>query len=170
MKEVWKNIDDYHQVSNLGRIKSLKREWINGLGIVRYSEEKILKQRVHLTGYMYITLCGKVCKMHRLIAEAFIPNPLGLPQVNHIDGIKTNNVVYNLEWCDNSHNQKHAIRLGLKNGMKGEAHPKHKLTEEEVYEIRNLKHKIYQTEVAKKYNIAVITVSRIQNNKNWTHI
>ena len=56
---------------------------------------------------------AKNFKIHRLVAEAFIPNPNNYPQVNHIDGHKNNNCVDNLEWCDNSYNMKEAYRIGL---------------------------------------------------------
>jgi hypothetical protein len=66
---------------------------------------------------------SKVFKVHRLVAEAFIPNPENKPQINHIDGDTTNNKVSNLEWCTNSENQLHAYRTGLKFGMSGKDNP-----------------------------------------------
>lgn len=114
MEEIWKDIENYeglYQVSNLGRIKSFPR---------RYSRNKapiIMKQRIDHKGYLQLSLCknGKEQnkKVHRLVAQGFIPNPNNLPQINHIDGVKTNNNVSNLEWCDNSYNQLHANRMGL---------------------------------------------------------
>lgn len=65
----------------------------------------------------------KCSTVHRLVAEAFIPNPDCLPQINHIDGDKTNNSVENLEWCDNSHNQLHAYAHGYNRGRNGKAKP-----------------------------------------------
>ena len=114
MEEIWKDIPNYeglYQASNLGRIKSFPR---------RYSRNKteiIMKQRFNHKGYLQLSLCknGKLSNkmVHRLVAETFIPNPNSLPQVNHIDGVKKNNNVDNLEWCDNSYNQIHANKMGL---------------------------------------------------------
>ena len=67
-----------------------------------------LKSGLNYKGYLQIKLRGKSYKIHRLVAETFIPNPDNLPQVNHLDGCKTNNAVSNLEWANNSDNQLHA--------------------------------------------------------------
>jgi hypothetical protein len=98
--ETWKNIEGYegsYQVSNEGRVKSCK-----------FGKEKILKPRKDTNGYLQVNLCkdGKpVWKLvHRLVAEAFLPNPNNYEQVNHKDECKTNNNVDNLEWCDKKYN------------------------------------------------------------------
>ena len=103
--EVWKDVVGYeglYQVSNLGRVKSLPR---NG---THTNKEKEMTVRADPKGYMRLCLCkdgkGKNVKVHRLVAEAFIPNPANLPQVNHKDEDKRNNCVWNLEWCDNRYN------------------------------------------------------------------
>lgn len=117
MLEIWKPIRGYeglYEISNLGRVKSLSRVTPhNG----RTYPTKILKPHVNTKHYLDVDLCRngvqKRHRIHRLVAEAFIPNPNNKPQVNHIDCDKNNNCVDNLEWCDNSENQIHAFKHGL---------------------------------------------------------
>ncbi len=106
MEEIWKPIPNYegsYEVSNKGRIRSLNK------GI-------ILKPYVQNNGYYVIRLHKNgVCvgkTVHRIVASTFIDNPLSLPEVNHKDGIKTNNDVQNLEWCTREQNVAHALTLG----------------------------------------------------------
>lgn len=106
-----------YQISNLGRIKSLTC-WAGNKYIKKYiKREKILKLSPKKNGYLIVALQNKkIIKyktVHRLVAEAFIPNPENYPVVNHIDGNKINNNVDNLEWCTYKHNNQEAIRLGL---------------------------------------------------------
>ena len=100
MSEIWRDIQGYeglYQVSSEGRVKSLK-----------YGKERILKPRADRYGYMYVILCmdgqRKYHLVHRLVANEFLDNPDGLPQVNHKDECKTNNTVENLEWCTHEYN------------------------------------------------------------------
>ena len=115
MKEVWKDIKGYegkYMVSNQGRVMSLGRDVMFGRHI-RHIEPKILKPNKYPIGYSYVMFFpnnkAKIKKIHRLVAEAFIPNPENKPCINHINGRKDDNRVENLEWCSYSENTQHSI-------------------------------------------------------------
>ena len=111
-REYWKDIKGYeglYQISNLGRVKSLPRN-----GTIK--DERIIKYSLDKYGYPQVVLNNKKHKcfrVHRLVAEAFIPNPQNKSTVNHIDGNKTNNKLNNLEWNTIKENNDHALRTGL---------------------------------------------------------
>lgn len=109
MIEMWKVIDGTDgmiEVSSEGRIRSLLRP-----------SKTILKLQADAKGYMRVRVTIKRQKMtfkvHREVAKAFVPNPDGKQQVNHIDGNKSNNAAANLEWVTNRENAHHAIKTGL---------------------------------------------------------
>lgn len=143
MKELWKDIKGYegcYQVSNLGRIKSLDRMTNNQYGEY-FMKGRILKNSIIKDkGYCRVSLNngnGKISKrVHRLVAEAFIPNPENKLEVNHKDGNKLNNCVSNLEWCTNKENIEHSIRTGLKKHCNGCSNSSSKFTEEDIIFIR----------------------------------
>ena len=121
MKEIWKDIKGYeglYQISNFGRVKSVARFRKGKNGVPTYCRERIIKSRTNpKTGYVEICLSKednkKLFLVHRLVAETFIPNPGNLPQVNHINEVKSDNRVENLEWVTNAENIEHAIKTGL---------------------------------------------------------
>ena len=112
MKEIWKDIkgyEDLYQISNYGEVKSLEKK--AGFST---RKEKILKQHLDKDGYVKVYLCKnnkvKFLSVHRLIAEAFIPNPNNFPQINHKDENKQNNKIENLEWCTCKYNINYGTR------------------------------------------------------------
>ena len=114
-EETWKDIKGYegrYQVSNLGRVKSLKRTITRKNGKKYSVEERILKPQTDRYGYLRVNLydsSGKIkrLRVHRLVCEAFHENPENKPCVNHIDENKANNVASNLEWCTYEENNNH---------------------------------------------------------------
>ena len=113
---------------------------------------------------------NKTVKVHRIVAETFIPNPNNLAQVNHIDGNKQNNNVDNLEWCSQSENMKHAYKNGLKK-INGERNPASKLSIEDVVYIRThyiKRDKNFSTvALAKRYGVNRRTIERVVKYKSW---
>ena len=81
--------------------------------------EKALTKTLNNRGYYSVGVMRKTHMVHRLIAKAFIPNPLNKPFVNHKDGDKLNNYVDNLEWCTCAENNQHAVAVGLRTSQKG---------------------------------------------------
>lgn len=112
-----------------------------------------------------------VKKVHRIVAETFIPNPEKKPEVNHIDGDKHNNNVRNLEWVTGKENTRHAFTIGLRTGRSGEQHPLAKLRAEDIREIRAmLKAGYKQKEIAIKYGISQPSISEIKTRRKWASV
>jgi hypothetical protein len=174
--EIWKSIqgfEDIYEISNLGMVirKSILTK--NGNNY-HFCKEKELISTFYNNGYFRIGLTknSKQVKfyIHRLVAIAFIPNPKNKPQVNHKDGDKTNNNDWNLEWSTISENSIHAFNLGLRTSLKGSSHLRSKLTEKDVYRIRELKSKMTNTAIKKLYEVSQSCISNIINKKTWKHI
>lgn len=108
--EEWRDIKGFegYQISSFGRIKSLEK--IDYLG--HHRKEKILKPSKTKDGYLKVALCKdgekKSYYIHRLVGNAFLQNPYNLPLINHINEIKTDNRVENLEWCDSTYNVRYS--------------------------------------------------------------
>lgn len=160
-KEIWKDIEGYegyYQISNLDRVTSMDRT------VNRSScrgnmniKGKLLKKMINTSGYKAIDLCvlgkRKAHRIHRLIATAFIPNPLNLPCVNHKDGNKLNNDISNLEWCTYSENSTHAHKTGL--------NKRAKLSKKDVEGIKMLSYSNSQKKVGEMYGVSATTVWRV---------
>ena len=123
MEEVWKKVvgfEGLYEVSSMGRVRCIGRyvEKLNhGTKVNAYYTPRILEQRYVPEGYLLVSLnSGKnqqSFRVHRLVAQAFIPNPDSKPFINHINGHPDDNRLENLEWCTPSENMIHAIRTGL---------------------------------------------------------
>lgn len=117
-EEIWKTYPDYDfiEVSNLGRVRTKDRVVTYKNGKKHFYKGKVLKQYRDRYGYMYVQFYENskrvTLKVHRMIAITFIPNPNNLPQVNHIDCNRSNNIVSNLEWCNNQYNTAYREKCG----------------------------------------------------------
>ena len=110
-REEWRDVVGYeglYQVSSFGRVKALARSWVTGNGGTNSHPEKIMCQQKDHNGYPFVGLCKKGTqkfkKVHRLVMEAFVPNPDNLPVINHRNEVKTANYPDNMEWCDAKYN------------------------------------------------------------------
>lgn len=174
--EIWKDIKGYegfYQISNFGNVKSLERlisEVRLGKPIKRKIKSRIIKPSLTKSGYLFCFLYNsngvkKNHLIHRLVGVAFIPNSENKPTINHINGIKTDNSVNNLEWNTYLENGKHA-RDNKLNINFGENSKNHKITDLQVAEIRRLRILGETTYgIAKKFNITHCHVSDLCNFK-----
>jgi len=164
--EKWKNIEnlDGYMISDYGRVKSFKRK-----------NYIILSQRKIKSGYMQVhfSIKGKEIRklISRLVLETFKPveNMENL-EVNHKDGNKENNKLYNLEWMTHSDNIKHAYKNGLLKKMRGEKNPSSKLKEEDIKLILLSDNNLTYKEIGKIFGVSGDTISLIKRRKIWTHI
>lgn len=176
--EIWKvplpELKNFCEVSNLGRIKHLARTVVDKRGFYKNYKEVVSKNVTNTTGkYLIISSSGSFGKsrqfyIHRLVALAFIPNPNNLPTVNHINGVKSDNRVENLEWCTYSENNQHAFDTKLKsyNHL-----TMSKLTSQDVLNIRkDIENKLKPNKIAAKYGVTVHTIYCIRVGKTWSHL
>lgn len=173
MIEVWKiipiqELEGRYEISNYGICRSVGYTDIHN----RYHKPQLIKSNLDRRGYprLYFTVNNKkfMIRVHRAVALAFIPNIKNLPQINHKDGIKTNNFVENLEWCDNLYNRRHGEKLGLYNHPKGEQHPNF-IAPIKVYKNGELIDTLYGNLDAKNKGYEIRNVSACLFGKRKSH-
>lgn len=166
--EVWKDINGFEgQISNYGRVKSLPKTKAFGIN----ADETLLRLASHNHKYLKVNLYkDHKCHsrlVHRLVAEAFIPNPVAKRTVNHKRGIKVDNRAWQLEWATYSENEKHAFKVGLKS-HKGVKAPLTKLNSEDIDSIRKaLKDGYRNLHIAFYFDVPANTISNIKLNKSF---
>lgn len=178
MEVEWKPIPNYegiYEVSSCGKVRSLNRRRLHtfnkGCVMNRYYKGKVLAPVLN-GGYFKVTLTRDniptQIAIHRLVATAFLPNADNKPFVNHKNGIKTDNNFNNLEWVTPLENCIHASDTCLL--PTGDKHPRSKLTEDQVIQIKYHREGILYKDIAKEFNIDKSTVSDIKRGKTWQHI
>jgi len=169
MKEEWKPIKeaDYYEVSTFGRLKRTRP--------LHYKKckKEILTTPVGPAGYprKYFKDLKINLNIHRLVAEAFIPNPTNLPCVNHKDSDRTKNHVDNLEWCTRQYNQQHAVNAGRFPSQKGEKHHSTKLTNIHVSIIKEaIKQNHRNCNIARYFKVHPSVIGQIKGGRQWKSV
>lgn len=181
VNEIWlpvKGYEGYYEVSNTGLVRSVERlrsVTLKGEKHKYTIKPKILSAAKNARGYLFVSISNTGLSggynskvIHRLVAEAFVPNIKSKPFVNHIDGNKLNNNASNLEWCTNAENIQHAYRIGLIPKMKGVKNKNCKLREKDVLDIYNSEASCVA--LAKVYSVGKSMINYIKSGKNWKHI
>lgn len=145
-KEEWRDIAGYeglYQVSDFGRVKSLAKSWRSGKNNYLSTKPETIIAFYWAgasRGYKYVSLCHKnkekKIAIHRIVAATFHPNPMGLPEANHLNGVKSDCRASNLEWASKSRNRQHAYDTGLRFARSGSSHAGAKLSDADVLAIR----------------------------------
>jgi len=174
--EIWKDIKGYegeYQVSNLGRVKSMSRTYIDKNNKLYSIKERLMNFQDNGRGYKNINLYkskkSKCFYIHRLVAETFLSKIENKNFVNHIDGDKSNNNLSNLEWVDRSENMIHANKIGLCKGYNksGSNNPSSKLVLDTQTGIFYLTLK--EASISKNVNYTLLS-SILNSNKNTTSL
>lgn len=174
MRKPIKGFEGLYEISDEGEVITLERMLPTPTANYTLKERKS-KGYKNQSGYLVFDFRrrgGKCLSVHRLVAEAFIPNPENKPQINHKNGVKTDNRVCNLEWCTNSENQIHAFEKGLQKG--NFKHPNSKLSYEDVMYIKNnYKYGMLGfglRSLANKFNVSDATIKQIIRGKSYRNV
>jgi len=179
-KVIWKKVSGFgglYRVSNTGVVKKIPYLRGNRWGGLTQVKENILKEKLDEDGYKRVCLInGKERKdffVHRLVAQTFIDNPKNKPCVNHIDSVRDNNNLSNLEWVTHKENVWHGINFGH-DTRKGEGNGNSKLKELRVFRIKRLikgnPEKYTRKYISKTFGINIGTVNNIAKNRTWRHV
>lgn len=176
--KTWKTIPNYslYEASSDGEIKTFN--WKNK------GKEAIMKPASDNSGYLRTMLKNDdgvihTIKVHRIIGQTFIPNPENKPEINHINGIRSDNRIDNLEWNTRSENMQHSFNFLYRDRRFGENNPAATITEKEVIEIRSIypfgrkskkSGEITKKELAEKYKVTIFCIKNIVTNKTWKHL
>ncbi len=167
MDEIWKDIPGFegiYQASNHGNVKRIS--------VAKGGKIKMLSPSKNQCGYLDFSLYKNYkrthLRAHRLVALLFIDNPENLTEVNHKNGVKTDNHFSNLEWVSHSENNLHAFRIGLRS-HKGDNHNRRKLSYADVVRIREMSKNegLNHRQIAKIYNVHSTTICDIVNLRSW---
>lgn len=163
IEEKWLPVVGYeglYEVSNTGKVKKINKK----------RKDRILNPYITKFGYFRVGLTknNHIIQyfVHRLVASAFIPNTYNKPYINHIDNVRTNNNVNNIEWCTPKENMRHAFITGSRGGGEKATHAK--LKKEDALAIKESK--LSQKVLAHKYKVHATTVSDIQKGKTWANL
>lgn len=174
--------EEIYIVNEIGDLCSVPRTIVRRDGSIQRFKGKRLSNYLNSAGYCVVRLSDDskgrrmVARVHRLVAEAFIPNPQNKPEVNHIDGNKANPMMINLEWVTPKENRKHAWDTGLRNRSHlpshiGSSKPNAKLTEEDVCQARIMRASgATYMKLADAFSVSKKTIIDAVRGVSWSHV